>query len=184
MEETYQQTQSDIVRIVFYGPESTGKTTLARNLAEHFKTEWVPEYARDLLQEKYENTGRACEVSDIRPIVEGQLRTENELIRKAKEYIFCDTDPLETYVYAKVYFPDEDFSWLDKLNDNLDYDHYFLTYIDTPWEADDLRDKPNEREIMYRAFLDELKHRNKNFTILKGDIKTRTKIVLNTLKEI
>jgi nicotinamide riboside kinase len=87
-------------------------------------------------------------------------------------------------VYAKVYFPEEDFSWLDKLNEDLNYTHYFLTYIDTPWEADDLRDKPNEREMMYQVFLDDLKHRNKNFTILKGDIRSRTKKVLYTLKAI
>jgi NadR type nicotinamide-nucleotide adenylyltransferase len=184
MEKTHQQTQGNTVRIVFYGPESTGKTTLAKTMANLFNTVWVPEFARDLLQEKYKNTGKACEVSDIRPIVEGQLKTENEMINKANQYLFCDTDPLETYVYAKVYFPQADFSWLDALNEDLNYHHYFLTYIDTPWVADDLRDKPEEREIMYNAFLNELNKRNKNFTILKGDIKTRIKTVIKTLKVI
>lgn len=184
MEKAHQQTQSDIARIVFYGPESTGKTTLAKNMAEHFNTQWVPEFARGLLQEKFENTGKACEVSDIKPIVEGQLKTENELIKKASRYLFCDTDPLETYVYAKVYFPDTDFTWLDNLNDNLNYNHYFLTYIDTPWEADDLRDRPDERQEMFEEFLNELKRRDKNFTILKGNIETRTQKVLQTLKAI
>jgi NadR type nicotinamide-nucleotide adenylyltransferase len=179
-----QQAESHISRIVFFGPESTGKTTLARKLAKEFNTVWVPEYARDLLQKKYENTGKACESSDIELIVEGQLKTENDLIIKANQYIFCDTDPLETYVYAKVYFPNADFLWLDKLNDNLEYNHYFLTYIDTPWEADDLRDKPTERQEMFEEFVTELRRRNKNFTILKGDIKTRTKTVIKTLKAI
>jgi NadR type nicotinamide-nucleotide adenylyltransferase len=176
--------QSDITRIVFYGPESTGKTTLAKKLAQHFNTKWVPEFARDLLQQKFENTGKACEASDIRPIVDGQLKTENKLIQKANQYLFCDTDPLETYVYAKVYFPEDDFTWLDHLNERLNYDHYFLTYIDTPWIEDDLRDKPNERERMYEEFLKELRRRNKKFTILKGDLKTRTKTVLDTIKGI
>lgn len=184
MEKTTQQTQGDIAKIVFYGPESTGKTTLAKKLAEHFNTKWVPEFARDLLQQKFENTGKACEASDIKPIVEGQLKTENKLSKKANLFLFCDTDPLETYVYAKVYFPGKDFSWLDKLNENLKYKHYFLTYIDTPWEADDLRDKPHERDEMYDAFLSELKRRNKSFTILKGNIETRAQKVLETLKAI
>jgi len=178
------QTPSDIARIVFYGPESTGKTTLAITMAQHFNTQWVPEYARDLLQQKFDKTGKACEASDIQPIVEGQLKTENELIEQANQFLFCDTDPLETYVYAKAYFPHSDFSWLDKLNKKLNYKHYFLTYIDTPWEADDLRDKPNERLNMYQFFLEELKRRNKNFTILRGDLKTRTQQVLQTLKAI
>jgi NadR type nicotinamide-nucleotide adenylyltransferase len=173
-----------IKKIVFYGPESTGKTTLAKVLAKEFDTVWVPEFARELLQKKYNKTGKACEASDIKQIVEGQLETENELIKKANQYLFCDTDPLATYVYAKVYFPEEDFSWLDKLNEDLNYQHYFLTYIDTPWEADDLRDKPHEREEMYDAFLNELKRRNKKFTILKGNLKNRTEQVIKTLKVI
>lgn len=184
MEKTYQQTQSDVTRIVFYGPESTGKTTLAKNMAKHFKTQWIPEFARDLLQDKFDKTGKACEASDIEAIVKGQLKAENKAILKANQYLFCDTDPLETYVYAKVYFPGENFSWLDKLNDHLNYEHYFLTYIDTPWEADDLRDKPNEREYMYREFLNELKLRKKNFTILRGNLKNRIQDVLKTLEAI
>jgi NadR type nicotinamide-nucleotide adenylyltransferase len=184
MEKTTQQTKSDVARIVFYGPESTGKTALAKKMAKHFETQWVPEFARDLLQDKYEKTGKACEISDIEPIIKGQLKTENELIKKANQYLFCDTDPLETYVYAKAYFPTKDFTWLDELNQNLNYKHYFLTYIDTPWEADDLRDKPNERKKMYKRFLVELKLRNKNFTILKGDLEIRTQKVLETLKAI
>lgn len=184
MDKIHQQTQSDIIRIVFYGPESTGKTTLAKTMAEHFNTQWVPEFARGLLQEKYEKTGKACEASDIRPIVEGQLKTENELIKQARQYLFCDTDPLETYVYARVYFPDSDFNWLDKLNDDLNYDYYFLTNIDTPWVADDLRDKPHEREEMFQHFFDELKRKNKKFTILKGNLESRIQKVLETLKDI
>lgn len=184
MEKIVQQTSSHISRIVFYGPESTGKTTLAKSMAEHFNTNWVPEFARDLLQEKYNKTGKACEVSDIKPIVKGQLKTENELAKTAKHYLFCDTNPLETFVYAKVYFPNKDFSWLDTLNDNLNYKHYFLTYIDTPWEMDDLRDKPGQRHDMFQAFLNELKHRKKKFTILRGELETRKQNVLHTLKAI
>jgi len=182
MEKTIRQTESNITRIVFYGPESTGKSTLARKMAEYFNTDWVPEYARDLLQVKMENTGKTCESSDMLPIVQGQIRTENELIKTSNQYLFCDTDPLETYVYTKIYFPDEDFRWLDKLCDEFIYDYYFLTYIDTPWVPDDLRDKPNEREEIFKLFYKELKIRKKNFTILKGNLQIRTEKVLETLK--
>jgi len=184
MKKTAQHNQNQLEKVVFYGPESTGKTTLAKTLAQTYQTTWVPEFAREYLQDKYDKTGKACEASDIKPIVEGQLKTENELIQQANQYLFCDTDPLETYVYAKVYFPEKDFSWLDKLNEDLNYTHYFLTYIDTPWEADDLRDKPHERKDMYDAFLSELKRRNKKFTILKGNLKQRTAQVIKILKVI
>ena len=54
METISQQTVKDLYRIVLYGPESTGKTSLAQGLAAHFKTQWVPEFARTYLQEKWE----------------------------------------------------------------------------------------------------------------------------------
>ncbi|HRA73792.1 MAG TPA: ATP-binding protein, partial [Flavobacterium sp.] len=62
---------SEILKIALFGPESTGKTTLATQLAEHFKTAWVPEFARDYLQEKWDKTAKVCDVSDMLPIAYG-----------------------------------------------------------------------------------------------------------------
>ena len=53
MEKYLQQTKSDCIKIVLYGPESTGKSTLAKQLAEYYKTDFVQEYAREYLQKKY-----------------------------------------------------------------------------------------------------------------------------------
>ena len=54
MEKHIYQQKSDCLRIVLYGPESTGKTTLAKVLAKQFQTTWVPEFARNYLQEKWD----------------------------------------------------------------------------------------------------------------------------------
>ena len=54
MEKDLKQLNSDIIRVVINGPESTGKTTLIKQLAEYFNTEYVPEFARDYLQEKWD----------------------------------------------------------------------------------------------------------------------------------
>ena len=62
---------------------------------------------------------------------------------------------------------------LDKYAKKNKYDLYFLTYIDTPWEADDLRDRPNNREEMFDEFEDALIEHNKSYVILKGDKKER-----------
>jgi GTPase SAR1 family protein len=60
--------RSEIIKIALFGPESTGKTTLATQLADYFETAWVPEFARDYLQEKWDNTGQICDVNDMLPI--------------------------------------------------------------------------------------------------------------------
>ena len=173
MEKTTQHTQSQLTKVVFYGPESTGKTTLAQTLAKQHQTQWVPEFAREYLQNKYNKTGKACEPSDIMPIAEGQMALENKQAKTSNQYLFCDTNLLETYVYARVYFPDKDFSRLKSLALSQDYDYYFLTDIDTPWEADDLRDKPNERQEMFNVFRNYLIKYDKNFCILSGDLEQR-----------
>lgn len=173
MENTTQQTQDQLTKVVFYGPESTGKTTLAKTLAKQYNTQWVPEFARDYLQKKYDETGKACEPSDIMSIAKGQIDLENRKAQKANEILFCDTNLLETYVYARVYFPDKDFSKLKSIALSHQYDYYFLTDIDTPWVADDLRDKAHERQEMFEVFKNHLLKYEKNFCILSGDLQKR-----------
>ena len=65
MEENLQQQNSDCIRIVIYGPESTGKTTLAKALAEIYQTTWVPEFAREYLQNKWDSTKEVCSLEDL-----------------------------------------------------------------------------------------------------------------------
>ena len=102
MEEKYKQEPSDILKVVLFGPESTGKTTLSEQLARHYNTVWVPEYARDYLQEKWNNERKTCEPHDLLPIAEGQMRLENRLTKKATKILVCDTDLLETKVYSEA----------------------------------------------------------------------------------
>ena len=61
---------------------------------------------------------------------------------------------------------------------------YFLTYIDTPWEADDLRDKPYERERMFKAFEDVLKKHNRPYVLLKGTKKERLEKAVKHVDEL
>ena len=175
MEEKFKQHPTDIVKVVLFGPESTGKTTLSEKLARHYNTVWAPEYAREYLQDKWNNERKTCESKDLLPIAEGQMRLENDLATKATDLLICDTDLLETKVYSEAYYLGYCDPMLEKHALENQYDLYFLTYIDIPWEADDLRDKPNERERMFLYFKDTLEKYNRNFVILKGDKKTRLK---------
>ena len=74
MEKNLKQQQSAIVKIALFGPESTGKTTLAKQLAAHYDTAWTPEFARDYLQQKWDKEQKICDVSDMLPIACGQVQ--------------------------------------------------------------------------------------------------------------
>ena len=179
MEEKYRQQPSDVLKVVLFGPESTGKTTLSEQLAIHYHTVWVPEYAREYLQDKWNNERKTCEPHDLLPIAEGQMRLENKLAKKATDILICDTDLLETKVYSEAYYIGNCDPILEKYALQNTYDLYLLTYIDIPWEADDLRDKPNEREKMFNYFKDTLEKYGKNFITLKGDKKQRLNKAIN-----
>ena len=169
IENTLQQQNKKLIKVVLFGPESTGKTTLSRQLAAHYNTLWAPEFLREFAQNKWDNEQKACEPSDIIHIAQGQMRLENEASQRANQILICDTDLLETKVYAEAYF--ENFA-LPELNHAIasnHYDLYCLTYIDTPWEADDLRDRPELRAHMFTQFEKALIKHNKNYLLLKGD---------------
>jgi NadR type nicotinamide-nucleotide adenylyltransferase len=173
MEEKFKQQPSNCVKVVLFGPESTGKTTLSRQLARYYNSVWVPEYAREYLQNKWNNERKTCEPNDLLPIAKGQMRLENQLAQKTDTVLICDTDLLETKVYSEAYYIGSCDPILEKYALENTYDLYLLTYIDTPWEADDLRDKPEYRKEMFEAFKNELIKQKRPYILLKGDKKTR-----------
>lgn len=175
MEKKLRQKSINLVKVVLFGPESTGKTTLSRQLARHYNTVWAPEFARDYLQKKWNNERKICEQKDIIPIAEGQIQLENDLAKKADKLLICDTDLLETKVYSEEYYGGFVDPLLDEAAVANSYDIYFLTYIDTPWEEDDLRDRPEQRLEMFNAFENTLKKYNRPYVLLKGDKETRFK---------
>lgn len=183
MEKELEQQPADCIRVVLYGPESTGKTTLARELAAHFNTEWVPEFSRDYLQEKWNQEKKLCELEDILPIAAGQIQMENKLAKKANKVLFCDTNLLETMVYSQAYFDGYCHPPLLKHALKAHYDLYFLTYIDMPWVEDDLRDRPHQRDLMFAKFKEPLDAYKKPYIILKGGFQERFETARRTIVE-
>lgn len=175
MEKKLAQKPINLVKVVLFGPESTGKTTLSGQLARHYNTVWAPEFAREYLQDKWNNERKTCEQEDLIPIAIGQMKLENKLAKKADKLLICDTDLLETKVYSEEYYGGFVDPKLDEAAIKNEYDIYFLTYIDTPWEADDLRDRPEQRLEMFKAFENALKRYNRPYVLLKGDKEARLK---------
>ena len=184
MEKELKQQHSDCIRVVLFGPESTGKTTLSKALARYYNSVWVPEYAREYLQDKWNNERKTCEPSDLLPIALGQMYLENELSQKTNTVLICDTNLLETKVYSEAYYSGSCDPLLEKFAIKNEYDLYLLTYIDVPWEADDLRDKPNAREKMFQAFEDQLKKHKKPYVLLKGSKTERFKLAIREINKL
>ncbi|WP_337999722.1 ATP-binding protein [Flavobacterium sp. WW92] len=104
MEENLKQQATDKIRIALYGPESTGKTTLAKQLAEHFQSTWIPEFAREYLQEKWDRSQQICEPEDLLPIAIGQMKLENQALANTGNYLFADTNLMCTKVFSEIYY--------------------------------------------------------------------------------
>ena len=185
MEENLKQQHTDIIKIALFGPESTGKTTLAKQLAGHFDTVWAPEFARDYLQQKWDASGKICEPEDLMPIAIGQTKLENDALLTAHKYLFCDTNLLVTKVYSEIYYNFCD-PILDKAARKHKYDLFFLTNIDVPWTKDDLRDAPDNRDTAFDTFKNALVENDKPFIILSGNQNERfekARIILKNLSK-
>ena len=184
MEETLKQKAYDCIRIVLFGPESTGKTTLTKLLATHYKTTWVPEYMREYLQKKWDKTKEICTKEDLIPIAEGQIKLENEAAVSAGSILFCDTNVLELQVYSQYYFDGYSPAELISAVKECHYDFYFLTDIDVPWEADDLRDRPEDRSTLFCIFESELKKEKLPYQILNGTLQDRFGMAIIKIEEL
>ena len=184
MEKDLRQKDINLVKIVLFGPESTGKTTLSIQLAKHYNTVWVQEYARPYLQKVWNQERRTCQQKDILPIAFGQIALENRLAKRADKVLICDTDLLETKVYSSAYYGGFVDPILEKAATENTYNLYLLTYIDTPWEADDLRDRPEQRLEMFEAFQKALDQHQRPYLLLKGDKESRLKKAVEAIDAI
>lgn len=172
MEENLKQQGTDKIKIALYGPESTGKTTLAKQLAAHFESVWIPEFAREYLQEKWDSTQKICSPEDLIPIAIGQVKLENGALQSYGNYLFSDTNLLCTKVFSEIYYGFCD-PILDKAARKHKYDLFLLTDIDVPFEKDDLRDKPDEREMLLEKFENAVIENKKPYILLSGNQEER-----------
>jgi HTH-type transcriptional regulator, transcriptional repressor of NAD biosynthesis genes len=184
MEKKLQQQPINIVKVVLFGPESSGKTSLSEHLARYYNTVWVPEFARDYLQQKWNNKRKTCEKEDFIPIAIGQMALENKLAEKADKILICDTDLLETKVYSEEFYDGFVDEILERAAIENSYDLYLLTYIDTPWEKDDLRDRPEQRLEMFSAFENALIQHKRPYILLIGSKEARLKIATKAIDEV
>lgn len=155
-----------VKKICFFGPESTGKSTMAEKMALHYNSVFVPEVARELI------TSNDITVDDIIDIGIAQTARVKEKARVANKIVFCDTDLITTKIYSHYYL-NEVPEILNDLENEIKYDLYFLMDIDVEWVADHLRDFGNRRLEMFNLFKSELEKRGINYILISGSYKER-----------
>jgi len=166
-------------KVVVIGPESTGKSTLSEILAARLGTSWVPEYARGYL----EVLGRPYNEDDLLIIAKGQINTEDELTQQVKQLLICDTDLNVIKVWSEHSYH-RCASWVLEEIAERRYDLYLLTYIDTVWEDDPLREHPddNMRSYFFNQYKDIVMNSGVPWVELSGSIDERLAVALNAIQ--
>ncbi len=164
---------TNIIKIAITGPESTGKSRLALELAEHYKTVYVPEFAREYI----DHLNRPYTQEDILKIAKGQISEEERWIKRADHMLFCDTELIVTKIWSEVKYGNCDPWILQKIEENK-YDLFLLCNIDLPWEADPQREHPHMREKLFTLYHNELTKRGFLFKVVSGSGQER---LMNTI---
>ncbi|HHN47586.1 MAG TPA: ATPase [Bacteroidales bacterium] len=157
-------------RIAITGPESTGKTWLARQLAAHYKTNWVPEFARDFLF----RLNRPYNYQDILLIARQQYFLNQKAGEKATGFLFCDTELIVTKIWCEVKYG-KCHAWITDHIPKQKFDLYLIPDIDLPWEPDPQREHPQMREKLMQLYIRELETRQFPYHIIKGQNEERLK---------
>jgi len=167
--------------IVITGPESSGKTTLASQLSDYWKMPLVSEVARDYLQEK-----ESYRQHDLLEIAKQQHNQEQTLLCKSPDRIICDTDLLVIMIWSEVKYGNCDPWIVSTFETSVKQKKiprlYYLCDFQIPWQADRLRENPDNRDELFDLYLQKLQKYDLDYSIVKGQPKTRLQQVLKNSK--
>ncbi len=152
-----------MIKIAIMGPESTGKSSISKDLADYYKTVWVPEFAREYCKK----LDRPATLDDEFEILKGQINLENQYLPFAKELLICDTMFLTVKIYSEYVFgayPKEFNSYLSSHS----YDLFLIMNIDLPWEEDPLREFPMLRDYFMKIHIREIEALKVPYKIISG----------------
>lgn len=165
-----------VKKIAITGPESTGKSMLSKQLAKHYSTSYVPEYAREYV----DKLNRPYKQEDILVIAREQLNRERLAIKNANGFLFCDTEMIVPKIW-ELYKYNECHPWiLEQIRKNS-YDLYLLCDIDLPWEADPQREYPHMRSFFFNWFKRELEQYRFPYRIISGNEQQRVENAIDAI---
>jgi NadR type nicotinamide-nucleotide adenylyltransferase len=149
--------------ICVYGPESTGKSTLTKQLAEHYQVPYVEEYAKQVIDSK---NGDIC-FEDMETIVRGHFKAVEDALLQNTPLLFVDTDAIISKLWSNELFGKES-PVIEEYIARQHFDHYLLLDVDLPWVNDIHRYRPNERASFFRKCEEQLITRGISYTIIRG----------------
>ena len=196
--------QKPLIKCVVIGPESTGKSTLCELLAQHYNTQWCPEYARDFLLEhgmdySYEDLlyvaqqQLVLEDKYVSSMVNGQWSmktlessaTHSPLTIHHSPILFIDTDMYVMKVWCEFVF-DKCHKWILEQIVERTYDLYLLCNIDLPWVRDELREYPDEtpRKKLYQMYKDIMINQSTPWVEISGTADERLQSAIKAVDQL
>lgn len=156
--------QRDLRKVIcIYGPESTGKSTLTRQLAEHYHVPYVEEFAKQVIDAKH---GDIC-YEDMETIVKGHHEAIEEALQQVTPLLFVDTDAIISKLWSNELFGKES-PIIEEYIAKQYFDHYLLLDVDLPWVNDVHRYRPNERENFFHRCEEQLIRCKRAHTVIRG----------------
>ncbi len=149
-------------RIALIGPESSGKTTLATQLADYYVTTWIPEYAREYV----EALNRPYQYEDVVHIARKQIEQLKQT-NDTRRFLFFDTE----LIITKIWFLDVYKTcpaWLDEAIRNQNFALYLLCSPDIAWTPDPVRENPDRRNYFFELYRSELENYSFKYKIVEG----------------
>lgn len=186
-----------MIKVVVLGPESTGKSSLCAQLADHYKTGWVKEYAREYLL----TNGTEYNYENLLEIAQGQLALEHAAVKLVEDRLLSNSDETIATSTPEIVLIDTDMNvlkvwcefvfekchpWiLNQIVENS-YDLYLLCDIDLPWVKDELREYPEVgiREKLYHHYKDLLINQSTPWVNISGNYQQRVEIAVNAIDSI
>lgn len=194
--------QRRLIKVVVLGPESTGKSTLCELLAQHYNTQWCPEFAREYLLTQ----GMDYSYDDLLYIARGQLAMEDEYVQSLvgsqesgvnsiapdselrtpnSKLLFLDTDMYVMKVWCEFVFG-KCHDWILEQIQKRKYDLYLLCDIDLPWVKDELREYPDlaTRDKLYTIYKDIMINQSTPWVDIGGNYDERLQRAIKAVDQL
>lgn len=165
-----------MIRIAFTGPESSGKSTLAKEVEELMEGTYFLEFARTYLEEN----GPEYDVEDLDVMAQGHLDT----FKNASDDLqLVDTDFIVFKIWSEYRY-DAASPLIHRLVSENWFDLHVLCAPDIPWEPDTLRENPTDRDALFVRYVDALEKLRKPYIIVEGDRTKRLKKVQAAIEQL